>query len=151
MIDVQFFVRFALQTGQKPFRCPICDRRFSQSSSVTTHMRTHSGERPYRWVGSTSIIFFSSLLVTHIFFFYSQKKKSSLFHIFFTWHSLFGYSIIVNQIRNFSRFFYSIFFSFRTDVGLARKLSPTVRRWQSIFVYTVARNHTSANCVYYGN
>lgn len=25
--------------GQKPFRCPICDRRFSQSSSVTTHMR----------------------------------------------------------------------------------------------------------------
>lgn len=35
-------------TGQKPFRCPICDRRFSQSSSVTTHMRTHSGERPYR-------------------------------------------------------------------------------------------------------
>uniref|UniRef100_A0A1I8F5F5 Chorion transcription factor Cf2 n=1 Tax=Macrostomum lignano TaxID=282301 RepID=A0A1I8F5F5_9PLAT len=34
-------------SGEKPFRCGICDRRFSQSSSVTTHMRTHSGERPY--------------------------------------------------------------------------------------------------------
>lgn len=32
----------------QPFRCPVCDRKFSQSSSVTTHMRTHSGERPYR-------------------------------------------------------------------------------------------------------
>ena len=35
-------------SGEKPFRCGICERRFSQSSSVTTHMRTHSGERPYR-------------------------------------------------------------------------------------------------------
>lgn len=37
-------IEFSSLKGQKPFRCPICDRRFSQSSSVTTHMRTHSGE-----------------------------------------------------------------------------------------------------------
>lgn len=30
--------------GERPFACPICGRQFSQSSSVITHLRTHSGK-----------------------------------------------------------------------------------------------------------
>lgn len=48
------------------FRCPVCDRRFSQSSSVTTHMRTHSGERPYRCRLCKKAFSDSSTLTKHL-------------------------------------------------------------------------------------
>ena len=31
-------------TGEKPFACTVCDKSFSVSSSLTVHMRTHRGE-----------------------------------------------------------------------------------------------------------
>ncbi|PZC70503.1 hypothetical protein B5X24_HaOG215822 [Helicoverpa armigera] len=46
--------------------CPICDRRFSQSSSVTTHMRTHSGERPYQCRSCKKAFSDSSTLTKHL-------------------------------------------------------------------------------------
>ena len=47
-------------------RCPVCDRRFSQSSSVTTHMRTHSGERPYKCKVCHKAFSDTSTLTKHI-------------------------------------------------------------------------------------
>jgi len=43
------YVVWTSVVGERPFECPVdtCRRRFTQSSSLTTHMRTHSGARPY--------------------------------------------------------------------------------------------------------
>ncbi|XP_061403500.1 zinc finger protein 879-like [Lethenteron reissneri] len=34
-------------TGERPFACPVCDRRFTQPSALRSHERTHTGERPF--------------------------------------------------------------------------------------------------------
>ncbi|WP_404831035.1 C2H2-type zinc finger protein [Endozoicomonas euniceicola] len=35
-------------TGEKPFRCKVCEKGFAEQSSLTKHMRTHTGVKPFR-------------------------------------------------------------------------------------------------------
>lgn len=50
----------------RPHQCTVCNKRFSQSSSLNKHMRVHSGDRPYQCPYCNKAFTASSILRTHI-------------------------------------------------------------------------------------
>ncbi|XGW24089.1 hypothetical protein V3C99_005920 [Haemonchus contortus] len=55
-----------VHTGERPFSCLICNRQFSQSSSLVTHRRTHTNERPYQCSHCDKKFTDSSTLTKHL-------------------------------------------------------------------------------------
>lgn len=36
-----------IHTGNRPFACTVCQKRFYTKYNVDVHMRTHTGDKPY--------------------------------------------------------------------------------------------------------
>jgi len=55
-----------IHSGERPFRCKVCNKSFSQAANLTAHLRVHSGEKPFACSICHKMFSQSSSVTTHM-------------------------------------------------------------------------------------
>lgn len=62
-------------TGEKPYKCKYCDKAYAQSNDLNKHLRTHVGENTYMCTQCPSAFKYQADLRSHEWEHYRKQKQ----------------------------------------------------------------------------